>query len=48
MPDDSIRTWGELKESFVEWFFQELKELQMNNEITTLKKLPGEAMHDTQ
>ena len=47
MPDDSIRTWSELKEAFIERFFPELKELQMKNEISTHKQLPGEAMHDT-
>lgn len=47
MSDDSIRTWSELKEAFLELFFPELKELQMKDEISTHKQLLGEAMHDT-
>ncbi|XP_049349268.1 uncharacterized protein LOC125813838 [Solanum verrucosum] len=47
MPDDSIRIWNELKEAFLERFFPESKELQMKDEISTHKQLPGEAMHDT-
>jgi len=47
MPDDSIRTWTELKESFLERFFPESKELQMKDEISAHKQLPGEVMHDT-
>ncbi|XP_049394761.1 uncharacterized protein LOC125859068 [Solanum stenotomum] len=47
MPDESIRTWNELKEAFLERFFPESKELQMKDEISTHKQLPGEAMHDT-
>ncbi|XP_049410609.1 uncharacterized protein LOC125873801 [Solanum stenotomum] len=47
MPDDSIRTWNELKETFLERFLPESKELQMKDEISTHKQLPGEAMHDT-
>ncbi|XP_049354638.1 uncharacterized protein LOC125819190 [Solanum verrucosum] len=45
--DDSITTWMELKEAFLERFFPESKELQMKDEISTHKQLPGEAMHDT-
>ncbi|XP_015160357.1 uncharacterized protein [Solanum tuberosum] len=47
MPDDSIRTWTELKEAFLERFFPESKELQMKDQISTHKQLPEEAMHDT-
>ncbi|KAK4721465.1 hypothetical protein R3W88_011698 [Solanum pinnatisectum] len=47
MPDDSIRTWTELKEAFLERFFPESKELQMKDEISTHKQLLGEAIHDT-
>ncbi|KAH0722655.1 hypothetical protein KY289_005699 [Solanum tuberosum] len=47
MPNDSIRTWTELKEAFLERFFPESKELQMKDEISAHKQLPGEAMHDT-
>ncbi|XP_015166978.1 uncharacterized protein [Solanum tuberosum] len=47
MLDDSIRTWNELNEAFLERFFPESKELQMKDEISTHKQLPGEAMHDT-
>jgi len=37
MPDDSIRTWNELKEAFLERFFPESKELQMKDKISTHK-----------
>lgn len=47
MLDDSIRTWSELKEAFLERFFTELKELQMKDEMSKHKKLPGEVMYDT-
>ncbi|KAH0712190.1 hypothetical protein KY289_008149 [Solanum tuberosum] len=47
IPDDSIKTWNELKEAFLERFFPESKELQMNDEISTHKQLPGDAIHDT-
>jgi len=44
--DDSIKTWTELKEAFLERFFLESKKLQMKDEISAHKQLPGEAMHD--
>ncbi|KAK4737325.1 hypothetical protein R3W88_001022 [Solanum pinnatisectum] len=47
MPDDSIRTWNELKEAFLERFILESKELHMKDEISTHKQLPRESMHDT-
>ncbi|XP_015165478.1 uncharacterized protein [Solanum tuberosum] len=47
MPDDSIRTWIELKEAFLERFFPESKEMEMKDEISAHKQLPGEAMHGT-
>ncbi|XP_049358865.1 uncharacterized protein LOC125823547 [Solanum verrucosum] len=47
MPDDFIRTWTELKKAFLERFFPESKELQMKDQLSTHKQLPGEAMHDT-
>ncbi|KAH0722606.1 hypothetical protein KY289_005650 [Solanum tuberosum] len=47
LPDDSVRTWTELKEAFLERLYPESKELQMKDEIGTHKLLPGEAMHDT-
>jgi len=39
MLDDSIRTWTELMEAFLERFFPESKELQMKDEISTHKQL---------
>ncbi|KAH0672605.1 hypothetical protein KY290_024840 [Solanum tuberosum] len=45
--DDSVRTWTELKEAFLERFYPESKELQMKDEIGSQKQIPGEAMHDT-
>ncbi|KAH0698457.1 hypothetical protein KY284_012672 [Solanum tuberosum] len=47
MPDDSIRTWTGLNEAFLERLFLKSKELQMKDEISAHKWLPGEAMHDT-
>ncbi|KAK4709887.1 hypothetical protein R3W88_004400 [Solanum pinnatisectum] len=44
MPNDSIRTWNDLKEGFLERFFPKSKEIQMKDEISTHKHLPGEAM----
>ncbi|KAK4713594.1 hypothetical protein R3W88_019501 [Solanum pinnatisectum] len=40
-------TGDDLKEAFLERFFPKSKELQMKDEISTHKQLPGEAMHDT-
>ncbi|KAH0665402.1 hypothetical protein KY285_026608 [Solanum tuberosum] len=47
MPDDLIKTWIELKKAFLERFFPKSKELQMKDEISAHKQLPGEAMHET-
>ncbi|KAH0664946.1 hypothetical protein KY285_026152 [Solanum tuberosum] len=47
MPEDFIRTWTELKKAFLEGFYPESKEPQMEDEISTHKQLLGEAMHDT-
>ncbi|KAH0698749.1 hypothetical protein KY284_012964 [Solanum tuberosum] len=47
IPNDSIETWTELKEAFLERFFPESKELQIKDEISTHKQLPREAMHVT-
>ncbi|KAH0678885.1 hypothetical protein KY284_019970 [Solanum tuberosum] len=47
MLDDSIRTWNELKEAFLERFYPESQELQMKDEISIHKQQLGEVMHDT-
>ncbi|KAH0746384.1 hypothetical protein KY285_008041 [Solanum tuberosum] len=46
MPDYSIRSWNDLKEAFLERFYPESEELQMKDEISAHKQLPGEEMHD--
>lgn len=47
LPDDSVRTWDELEESFFELFYRESIELHMTDDICAHKQPLGEAMHDT-
>ncbi|KAH0748163.1 hypothetical protein KY290_027395 [Solanum tuberosum] len=47
LPRESIRTWAELREAFMERVFPEVKEFQMKDEISSHKQVSGEAMHDT-
>ncbi|KAH0773617.1 hypothetical protein KY290_010754 [Solanum tuberosum] len=47
LPHNSMRTWPELREVFMERFFHEAEELKMKDEIGSPKQLQSEAMHDT-
>lgn len=43
---DSITTWRDLKEAFLEWFFPQSKKLQLRAKINKFRKLPTEALHE--